>query len=114
QEKNVVVPKSAGPVGPASMLGAISYCYMKGVYSSSDIEQKMYDDPAFRASCHNEVPRPEDIRRFRRLNREAIQATLEKVFRGTRKKIATVWWPDNPFRASPPPGASGPQPPKPA
>jgi hypothetical protein len=113
QEKHVVVPKNAGPVGAESMLGAVSYCYMKGVYSSSDIERKMYDDPAFRASCGNEIPRPEDIRRFRRLNREAIQATLEKVFRRTRKKISTLWWPDNPFRGAASPLASGPQIPTP-
>jgi len=108
QEKHVVVPKNAGPVGAESMLGVVSYCYMKGVYSSSDIEQRMYDDPAFRASCGNEIPRPEDIRRFRRLNRDAIQATLEKVFRGTRKKIATLWWPDNPFRGTALAGAPSP------
>jgi hypothetical protein len=114
QEKLVVVPKNAGPVGAESMLGAVSYCYMKGVYSSSDIERKMYGDPAFRASCGNEIPRPEDIRRFRRLNRDAIQATLEKVFRRTRKKIATLWWPDNPFRRAASPGAPLPQLPTPA
>lgn len=97
--KPVVVPKNAGPLPPQSMLGAVSYCYAKGVYGSSDIERKMQQDTAFRASCGQEVPRPEDIRRFRRLNREAIQATLEKAFRLARKKVVETLKPSNPFRA---------------
>lgn len=96
--KPVVVPKNAGPVPPQSMLGAVSYCYAKGVYGSSDIERKMRQDAAFRAACGQEVPRPEDIRRFRRLNREAIQATLEKAFRLARKKVVETLRPTNPFR----------------
>jgi hypothetical protein len=111
QEKKVVVPKDAGPVPPESMLGIVSYCYVKGVYDSSDIERKMREDPAFRASCRDEIPRPEDIRRFRRLNREAIQTTLEKFFRRARKKITTLWWPENPFRNSPSVAATSASPP---
>lgn len=98
----VVVPKSAGPVPPESMLGVVSYCYAKGVYSSNDIGLKLNQDPAFRASCQNEVPRPEDIRRFRRLNREAIQKTLEKALRFARAKVAEAWSPSNPFRGESP------------
>jgi len=98
--KPVVVPKNAGPLPPKSMLGAVSYCYAKGVYGSEDIERKMQQDTEFRASCGHEVPRPEDIRRFRRLNREAIQVTLEKAFRFARKKVAEALKPSNPFRSA--------------
>lgn len=98
--KPVVVPKNAGPLPPKSMLGAVSYCYAKGVYGSEDIERKMQQDTEFRASCGQEVPRPEDIRRFRRLNREAIQATLEKTFRLARKKVVEALKPSNPFRSA--------------
>jgi hypothetical protein len=56
------------------------------------------DRQAFRISRGNEVPRPEDIRRFRKLNREAIQKTLEKVLQFARTKIAEAWSPSNPFR----------------
>ena len=98
--KPVVVPKSAGPLPPKSMLGAVSYCYAKGVYGSEDIERKMQQDTEFRASCGQKVPRPEDIRRFRRLNREAIQATLEKTFRFARKKVVEALKPSNPFRSA--------------
>jgi Transposase domain (DUF772) len=100
--KPVVVPKTAGPVPPESMLGAVSYCYAKGVYGSNDIGRKLNQDPVFRASCQNEVPRPEDIRRFRRLNREAIQKTLEKALQFARAKVAEAWSPSNPFRGKSP------------
>jgi len=100
--KPVVVPKTAGPVPPESMLGVVSYCYAKGVYGSNDIGRKLNQDPAFRLSCKNDVPRPEDIRRFRRLNREAIQKTLEKVLQFARIKVAEAWSPSNPFRSKSP------------
>jgi len=104
----VVVPKTAGPVPPESMLGVVSYCYAKGVYGSNDIGRKLNQDPAFRLSCQNEVPRPEDIRRFRRLNREAIQKTLEKALQFARAKVAEAWSPSNPFRGrSPAPAIQG-------
>jgi hypothetical protein len=102
----VVVPKAAGPVPPESMLGVVSYCYAKGVYGSNDIGRKLNQNPAFRASCQNEVPRPEDIRRFRKLNREAIQKTLEKVFQFARTKVAETWSPSNPFRGASPASAT--------
>ena len=94
----VVVPKEVGTLPPESMLGAVSYCYSKGVYSSKEIGRKMAQDPVFRASCQSGVPRPEDILRFRRLNREAILKTLEKALRFARKKVADAWAPANPFR----------------
>lgn len=94
----VVMPKEASALPPESMLGVVSYCYSKGVYGSNDIGRKLAQDPAVRATCGNEIPRPEDIRRFRRLNREAIQKTLEKFFRHARYKVAEAWAPANPFR----------------
>ena len=97
----VVVPKDARTLPAESMLGVVSYCYSKGVYGSKDIGRKMAQDPAVRATCGNNVPRPEDIRRFRRLNREAIQRTLEKFFRHARHKISEAWAPSNPFRPKP-------------
>ena len=97
----VVVPKDASALPAESMLGVVSYCYSKGIYSSTDIGRKLAQDPTVRATCGNEVPRPEDIRQFRRLNREAIQRNLEKFFRHARYKIAEAWRPSNPFRPKP-------------
>lgn len=78
--KPVVVPKTAAPLSPDELLGAVAYCYVKGVFSSADIERKMLRDPEFREALDGVVPDPETIRRFRRLNREAIQTVLEKFY----------------------------------
>jgi len=82
--KPVVNPKDTGPLPPAAMLGIVSYCYAKGVYAAEDIERKLITNPTVRAACANEVPTAGAIRRFRRFNREAILATLEKFYRRIR------------------------------
>ena len=83
----VVVPKGAGnALPPAEMLGAVSYAYAKGVYRSEDIQRKLACDPAVRAALGDEIPDAPTIRRFRRMNRQAIAATLEKFFWWRRKK----------------------------
>lgn len=83
---HVVVPSSAGPLSAEEMLGAIAYCYAKGVYSSGDIERKMLQDPEFREALGNFVPDTQAIRRFRKLNRQAIQEVLEKFYLRLRKQ----------------------------
>ncbi|HTD65981.1 MAG TPA: transposase [Candidatus Limnocylindria bacterium] len=82
----ILVPKEGGALPPKEMLGAVSYCYAKGVYESEEIERKMMHDPTLRESVHGEVPDANAIRRFRRLNRTAIQQTLEKAFGFIRRK----------------------------
>ena len=79
----VVAPKGSA-LPPKNLLGAVSYCYSKGVYRSEDIEHSMLKDPELRASIGNEVPDAHAIRRFRRYNREAILTTLGKFFRWRR------------------------------
>jgi hypothetical protein len=81
-----VVPKDGGAMSGKEMLGAVSYCYAKGVYESEEIERKMMKDPALRESVHGDVPDARAIRRFRALNRGAIQTTLEKAFGFLRRK----------------------------
>ena len=82
----VMAPK--GPIAPKDMLGAVTYSYAKGVYRSEDIARKMDSDPEFRAAVGDNMPDAGLIRRFRRLNRDAIRETLAKVFRRQRKKSA--------------------------
>jgi hypothetical protein len=83
----VVVPKGAGnALPPAEMLGAVSYAYAKGVYRSEDIERKLVQDPAVRSALGDEIPDARTIRLFRRMNRQAIAATLEKFFWWRRKQ----------------------------
>jgi hypothetical protein len=86
QSGQPVMSKDSGALPPKEMLGAVSYCYAKGVYTSEEIESKMLRDPQFREAVHGEVPDARAIRRFRRGNREAIKRTLEKAFRFMRKK----------------------------
>lgn len=86
----VLAPKTGNALPAKEMLGAVAYCYAKGVYTSEEIERKMLKDPELRAATKGEIPDAHSIRRFRRLNREAIQATLEKWYRRLRKqKIPT-------------------------
>jgi len=96
--KPVVVPKDGGSIPAGSMLGVVSYCYTKGVFASDDIGRKLASDPSVRVVAGGDIPRPEDIRRFRNLNREAIQSTVEKALAFARKKVVEAWSPTNPFR----------------
>jgi transposase len=84
--KPVIVPKAAGPLSPDEMLGAVAYCYIKGVFSSADIERKMLRDPEFREALDGVVPDPATIRKFRRMNRDAIQTLLEKFYGRLRQQ----------------------------
>ena len=96
--KPVVLPKDGGSIPAASMLGVVSYCYTKGVFASENIGRKLAGDPSVRMVAGGDIPRPEDIRRFRNLNREAIQSTVEKALAFARKKVVEAWSPTNPFR----------------
>lgn len=98
--KPVVIPKDGGSIPPQTMLGVVSYCYTKGVYASEDIGRELVKEPVACEVAHGNLPRPEDIRRFRRLNREAIQATMEKALAFARRKVIEAWSPANPFRNS--------------
>ena len=81
-----VMPREGGALSGQELLGAVSYCYAKGIYESEEIERKMMNDPALRASVQGNVPDAKAIRRFRLLNRGAIQSTLEKAFGFLRRK----------------------------
>jgi|YelNatPaOPRAMG01_1025707.scaffolds.fasta_scaffold00305_13 hypothetical protein len=89
-------------LSPERMLGVLAYAYVKGVYRSEDIERKMRQDPQFNAALGGEVPTPQTIRCFRRLNRQAILAALGKFFRWRRS------------RATPQPSATGQPDPEPS
>jgi Transposase domain (DUF772) len=82
----VVVPSNAAPLTPDELLGALAYCYTKGVFGSEDIEQRMLCDPEYRAALHGVVPDPTALRKFRRLNRQAILVLLEKFYRHFRSQ----------------------------
>jgi hypothetical protein len=102
-----VVPKDGGKLPGEGMLGAVSYCYAKGVYTSEEIENKMTRDPQLREAVQGELPDANAIRRFRRLNRGAIQQTLEKAFGFMRGKKASMP-PPLPGQPANPPGEQTP------
>ena len=81
-----IIAPAGSELPPTELLGAVSYCYAKGVYDSTEIENRMRQNPELRAATHDNVPGASLIRRFRRLNREAIHATLEEAFRFLRRK----------------------------
>lgn len=85
----VVAPKDENALPAQSLLGVVSYCYAKGVFTSEDIERKLRLDPALKAACGEDLPDSLVIRRFRRLNRTSIVATLEQLFRFRRKHAVT-------------------------
>src|SRR5687768_13695697 len=57
QGGQVAMPKDTGELSPQEMLGAVSYCYAKGVYSSEEIEARMLRDPKLHEAVHGEIPR---------------------------------------------------------
>ena len=82
----VVAPTVGNKLPAREMLGAIVYCYAKGIFSSEEIEERMMRDAELRKSLRGEVPDANAIRRFRRINRQAIHATLEKYYRHERRR----------------------------
>ncbi len=93
---SVVVPRGLGhSLPPASLLGVVSYAYAKGICRSEEIELALAHDGEFRAAAGDDFPDPQSIRRFRRLNRAAITATLEKYFRWRRRKEIEAGVSDN-------------------
>lgn len=100
-----IVPEESGELPAKAFLGTVSYCYAKGVFTSEEIEDKMRQDPKLSQSVHGEVPSAKAIRRFRRLNRAAIEQTLTKAFGYFSKKSgrASVPSPLASGRPAPPP-----------
>jgi hypothetical protein len=82
----IIVPKDAQGLQAQEMLGAVSYAYARDVYESERIEKKMVKDFEMMAKLGQNVPDAKSISKFRKLNRGAIMATLEKAFRLKRRK----------------------------
>lgn len=78
-----VRPLAPDEISPRVMLRLITYCYAKGVYSSGEIERKLRKSPT-----HQLMLDAKAIRRFRRLNRVALQSALEKTLQGMHRSSA--------------------------
>lgn len=92
-------------LSPERMVGVLAYAYAKGVYRSEDIERKMRQDPQLQAALGSEVPTAHTIRRFRRLNRQAILTALGKFFRWRRRRSPSQSPTSGPEPAEPSPQA---------
>ncbi len=88
RDQSVVLPAESGAIPPATMLGAVTYCYASDVYESERIERKLGKD--LKTTVGTDLPGASAIRRFRRLNRDVIVKVLEKAFRLLRRKQKSV------------------------
>src|SRR2546426_7895419 len=61
---------------PLVMLTVVTYCCANGVCSSKDIALKTSQDAILRFLCEGTFPTWQDIREFRRHNRDLIKRTI--------------------------------------
>lgn len=62
------------------MLGVIAYCYVRGVFSSKEIAEKLQHEPQLRKKFGKQLPEEEDIKAFRRHYAADIEDLLETVY----------------------------------
>ena len=73
------------------MLGVISYCYVRGVFSSKEIAEKLRQEPALRKSFGRRLPDEAAIKAFRRQYASQIEEVLENSYRAfppTESKVS--------------------------
>ena len=85
--KVVILPRRQPSFAARAMLGLVTYCYAKGVLSSSDIERKLWKDRRIVRTRPEQIPAAHTIRKFRRLNREMILEALEKSLKRIRHAV---------------------------
>lgn len=61
---------------PLSILALLVYCYLRGIYSSNEIEALLWRDDGLRELALNEIPSANMLRRFRRENRDCLHRCL--------------------------------------
>ena len=88
--RKLVMPEGLEKIPPRVLLAIITYCYTKGVYSCGEIEEAILNDTDLREQLHHEFPDNRSLRRFRRLNREAIRITLERAFGEAKHKLGHI------------------------
>lgn len=67
-----------------SLLALLTYCYVKGIYASQEIEDLMRRDAMFRQCCGGEFPDWRSLRRFRRANHEVIERCVAETLSQAR------------------------------
>lgn len=64
---------------PRSVLALLVYHYAIGIFASREIESALWSDAQFRSLCHDDFPDWRQLRRFRRLNHDAVRKCLVHV-----------------------------------
>jgi hypothetical protein len=64
---------------PRSILALLVYHYAIGTLASREIESALWSDAPLRSLCHGDLPDGRQLRRFRRLNHDAVQKCLAHV-----------------------------------
>ena len=85
--QSIVLPRDSGALPPATMLGAVTYCYAHDVYESERIVQKFSRDETLKSTIGVDLPAPGAIRRFRKLNRSMILSILERALLLQRREL---------------------------
>ena len=68
----------------------ISYCYVRGICRSNDVELAAEEDPAVRYLTGNTRPRAGEIRRFRRRNVEPLKKVLGMLISSEKAEQAIL------------------------
>jgi len=63
------------------MLGMITYCYVRGVFSSKEISERLKNGPELRKAFGQKLPDEDEIKSFRRRHAAEIEDLLETVYR---------------------------------
>lgn len=71
------------------MLGAITYCYVRGVFSSKEIAEKLRAEPELRKRFGRDLPDEAGVKAFRRRYAAEIEDLLETVYRAFPSAEAT-------------------------
>ena len=76
-------PVALPPIGNATpepvLRTVLTYCYACGMFSSSEIEAAAQHDENVRYLCANDLPKFEEIRRFRRRSISLLRETLART-----------------------------------
>ena len=86
---NPVRVKNSVATQPRSLLALLVYHYAIGVMPSRDIAAALWSDPQLRLLCDDDFPDWRQLRRFRRLNHDAVRKCLAQVLSGQSEPGAT-------------------------
>jgi hypothetical protein len=81
--------KNSMATQPRSLLALLVYHYAIGVLPSREIAAALWGDPQLRLLCDDDFPDWRQLRRFRRLNHDAVRKCLAQVLFGQSEAVAT-------------------------